>query len=290
MNTNSSVPLVLPIFSLVMATYGRSNELLQFLLQLHHQIFSRFELIVVDQNPDDRLAAILEPYRGSFPLIHIRCDIGQSRARNLGLQTIRGEIVAFPDDDCWYPPGLLHKISQRFDQKIEVDGIACRITDDFGNDYPGFSTQPGPIKKCNVWGRGSGPGTFFRRSVVDAVGKFDETLGAAPGNRWASSEDIDYLLRALEHGFRIDYEPDLIVHHPNPLRQGYAVLIDRALDYGSGMGRVWHKHRFPIHYVFYRLSRSLGGAIISFLKGNPLRARYQWLSFIGKWYGWHDRA
>ena len=36
---------------------------------------------------------------------------GLSRARNAGLRMIAGDIVSFPDDDCWYPPDLLQRVA-----------------------------------------------------------------------------------------------------------------------------------------------------------------------------------
>src|SRR5574340_342784 len=94
-------------FSLVLATVGRTAELERFLDALERQTCPDFELLVIDQNPDDRLRPILNRHRGRFEIKHTRSATGLSRARNVGLRLARGEIVAFPDDDCWYPTTLL---------------------------------------------------------------------------------------------------------------------------------------------------------------------------------------
>jgi glycosyltransferase involved in cell wall biosynthesis len=90
-------------FSLVLATVGRTQEVARFLDSLARQTYRDFELIVVDQNPDDRLVELLRPFELRFPIIHLRCERGVSRARNLGPKYVSGDIVGFPDDDCWYP-------------------------------------------------------------------------------------------------------------------------------------------------------------------------------------------
>ena len=54
---------------------------------------------MIDQNPDDRLLAVLEPYAGTLTLRYLagrRRD--NSRAFNVGLAHITGDIIAFPDD------------------------------------------------------------------------------------------------------------------------------------------------------------------------------------------------
>src|SRR5271168_3016732 len=96
-------------FSLIVATIGRTEEFGFLLQSLAEQTFRDFELIVVDQNSDDRLIPFLEHWNGTVAglantpgslsaIIHLRCAPGVSRARNLGLQYCTGEILAFPDD------------------------------------------------------------------------------------------------------------------------------------------------------------------------------------------------
>ena len=56
-------------FSLILATVDRVTELERFLSSLDRQTCRDFELIVVDQNPDDRLVPILAPYQASFLIV-----------------------------------------------------------------------------------------------------------------------------------------------------------------------------------------------------------------------------
>src|SRR5215212_6065170 len=101
-------------FSLILGTIERSDELNYILASLGTQTYQNFELIVVDQNPDERLAPILGPYKDKFPIVHLRSGKGLSRAKNLGLSHVSGDIVGFPDDNCQYPSDLLEKVAQFF--------------------------------------------------------------------------------------------------------------------------------------------------------------------------------
>lgn len=100
-------------FSLILATIGRTEELKRFLASLDKQTLRRFELIMADQNPDDRIKPLLEPYQDHFPIMHLHrpTERGASKARNVGLQHANGDVLTFPDDDCWYLPQLLEKIA-----------------------------------------------------------------------------------------------------------------------------------------------------------------------------------
>ena len=94
-----------PSFDLVVATVGRTDELGRLLDSLAAQDYERLRVVVVDQNDDERLAPILAGR--ALQLEHVRSVRGLSRARNAGLRLIEGDVVAFPDDDCTYPHGLL---------------------------------------------------------------------------------------------------------------------------------------------------------------------------------------
>ena len=273
-------------FSLIMATLGRTHEVDGFLASLDAQSYRDFELIVVDQNPDDRLVPLLKPRRERFPLIYLRSAPGLSLARNIGLRRATGEVVGFPDDDCRYSPHFLDWIARFLKEHPRADGISGRVADEDGSSDARFDPAPGPIDLANAWRRTSSVSLFVRKRVVETVGGFDETLGVGAETPWRGAEDIDYALRAVRAGFEIRYDPDLVVFHPNPLRYGYRKLAGRAHAYGAGIGRVWRKHDYPTRLVTYHLLRPLGGAVLSIVTGRRDKALFHWSAFRGRLYGW----
>ena len=60
------------MFSLVLATKNRVNEVERFLRSLTTQTHENFELVLVDQNPDDRLLELVKSYGQKFPIIHLK--------------------------------------------------------------------------------------------------------------------------------------------------------------------------------------------------------------------------
>jgi len=288
-------------FSLVLATVGRTNELERFLSSLDSQSNRAFELVVVDQNKDQRLAPILEPYQKKLSILHCVSRSGLSRARNVGLEHATGSVVSFPDDDCWYPPDLLERVALFFCDHPEMAGLSGRLADrprqvgescaeDQKNiGAPRFDRRAGLLDKANVWRRTCSVTLFLKSSVVGEVGEFDESLGLGAGTLWAGGEDIDYPLRALKAGFRIYYSPDLVVFHPTSPGHDPSELADRGYRYGAGIGRVWRKNSYPVWLVVYHLSRPVGGALLNLVRGRLPEARYHLAAFRGRLRGWRSR-
>ncbi len=277
-------------YSLILATICRTCEVDRFLKTLDYQAHREFELIVVDQNKDERLLPILAAYSGRFPILHLKSEPGLSRARNVGLRHVTGDVVAFPDDDCWYPPRLLERISELFCDHPELDGFTARMTDERGRSgATRFDKEPGLLGQTNVWKRVASITLFLRRSVIEAVGEFDEALGVGAGTIWAGGEDIDYALRAVECGFKVYYRPDVCVFHPSyptPPEYDYAKLAERAYGYGAGIGRVWRKHNYPLWFVAYYLLRPVGGVVLSLVQGDKGKARFYFNALRGRLRGW----
>ena len=104
-----------PKISLVLGTLGRTEQLQFFLEKVSVQSYANFEIIIVDQNIDDRVDKLLIDYIPRLAITHLRAQPGLSKARNLGLKSCSGDIIAFPDDDCWYPPDLLASVVKWLD-------------------------------------------------------------------------------------------------------------------------------------------------------------------------------
>ncbi|MEN6324803.1 MAG: glycosyltransferase [Syntrophomonas sp.] len=275
-------------FSLVLATVDRTYELGRFLYHLDQQSCRDFELIIVDQNTEDILLPVLEPYSDSFPLIHLRSlQRGVSRARNLGIKYARGEIIGFPDDDCWYHPDCLDNISKFFARHRKWDGLSgCTINSAGIHSLSRYDARAGEINSFNIWCRTTASSLFLRKYVVESVAGFNEELGGGSGTPFGSSEDIDYPLQAIKKGFKIFYNPEFKVYHPDP----YSCLEEKAFKrvyfYGIGMGRVLRKHQYPFWFLLYYLARALGGLTIGIVSGNSAKIKYHFLSFKGRVYGW----
>lgn len=160
--------------SLVVATLGRTVELEKLFRSLSAQDRLDFEVILVDQNPDKRLQDLTEN-GWPFEVNWIRKpDIrGLSRARNIGWRVARGELIIFPDDDCWYPPWLLSRGVDLVSAK-QADILTGRASDEQGRDINGRYAQAAHrINRSNVWISGIEWVMFFSKASLIAVDGFD---------------------------------------------------------------------------------------------------------------------
>lgn len=270
-------------FSLVTPTLGREKELERLLDSLLEQSFDDFEIILVDQNPDGRLDPLVSRYRDVLHLHHLRSPRrGASRARNTGLARCRGEIVAFPDDDCWYPRDLLERVDRFFTRHPEVDALCTRLVDGRGAScILDFDTEPGPIDRINVWRRSIESTMFLRRESTRRLW-FDESLGTGSGTPWGSGEGTDYLLQLMDRGASLYYDPEIVVMHDPPVPPFDERAMRRAYTYGCGMGRVLKKHKYPAGAKLRLLGVPLGQALRSAAGAKGGAARYHLRVFGGR--------
>jgi len=270
----------LPSFDLVVATVGRVEELERLFDSLAGQTHRRFRILLVDQNEDERLAAVV-PRRDDMELIHLRSERGLSRARNKALRELAANLVAFPDDDCVYAPDLLERVATRFAADSTLNGLTGRAVGPDGHSSPSWKTNAAELTDDNLWNRAISYTIFLQRELIGAVGRFDEQLGLGSGTPWSSGEEIDYLIRALRAGGRISYDPELTVTHgvpslaPSELRgQGYRD--------GASVGYIMRKHRYPARVRGRMLVRPVGGAILALLRRDAAQSRFQLATLRGR--------
>ena len=240
-------------------------------------------MIMVDQNPDDRLAPVVDAYGDLYPILHRRTErVGASAARNEGLRYSCSDVVAFPDDDCRYPPDLLEKVARFFDRHPEIDGLTGRLVDEQGqSSILDFDLEPGPLDAINVWTR-SIEATIFVRGKSARRFRFDETLGRGSGTAWESGEGTDYLLQLLSEGASLYYDPSLGVIHPQPVPPYDAKAMRRAYEYGCGKGRVLSKHGYPLRAMVGTLVEPLKRAMVCAASLRTAQAYYHWNVLRGR--------
>ncbi len=277
-----------PTFSLLLCTLNRTKEVGEFFdaLKLQQYPLENVTVVVVDQNPDDRLVPFIQAAQEFCTVVHLRSKIGLSRARNVGLPHCTGDIVAFPDDDCWYPPQLLAQIADYFAQHPQKTGVSVKPTDGKGNISVGrFTNVAASLNKQNVWQLACSISVFYKRAVIEAVGGFDENLGVGAGTPWGSGEDTDYPLRVLQNGFEIEYIPSIEVHHPQVVLEYSGNAFKRGFSYGAGMGYVLRKHHYGFFACLRHIIRPLGGALLSLVKGRIGKARFHGAVARGRVWG-----
>ena len=140
-----------PDFSLIVGTLGRTEPLRLFLDSLREQPDCTFEVILIDQSAQGLPDGFTDGC--GFSVRVFRRSPGLSACRNFGLQHAVGRFVAFPDDDCEYPSGLLGSIRAEFLREPALGGISTLVTDRAGRFSAGgyMASAPCRMTPGNIW-------------------------------------------------------------------------------------------------------------------------------------------
>lgn len=274
------------MISLIVSTRNRLAELDRLLTSLEVQSYKEFEVLIVDQNSDGRLVPLVNR-RSALKIRHLRSQPGVSVGRNAGLQLFDGDLVAFPDDDCWYSDRLLQDVVAWFSTHTEFDGLVTGLRNERNQLLvPKFAPQRGRCTKKSIIQCGTTNNIFMRRHVAMQVGFFRADMGPGAPTPYQSGDDLDYLIRMVENNFGVWYEPELTVYHPD--FNAEERLRRTTYSYAQSVGRVWRLHNFPWYWCLGQIVfRSLGGAVLSLCKGDFVRS-YDYLvraagQFLGYW-------
>jgi glycosyltransferase involved in cell wall biosynthesis len=267
-------------FSLIMATYGRSNEIENFLISLKNQTYKNFELIVIDQNEDDKAYKIIKKFENDINIIYLKVNFkGLSKARNYGLNYASGQIIAFPDDDCEYPSNLLENVKNFFENNDFE--IFCVLAIDKFKSKESLGRWFKKSKKINIINFMRvcpSPCLFIRKKEKL---EFDENFGI--NSKFYSSEETDLVFRLLKKGYKGYFERKIFIYHPYKEDSK-----ERAYYYGIGMGAFFRKHlkndfRLVIPFVENLIIRPIGGMILNVFRKEKFLKNYY--SFKGRWKG-----
>lgn len=274
--------------SFVLATINRVEENERFIHSLTLQSNENIELVIVDQNTDVRLLSLIEKFKESINIIYLKSEPGLSRARNLGIKYCSGSVIAFPDDDCWYPAELISEIILAIKTYEEFDIFTCQAVD---KSYSTLSKQRKQsiyeILKPDVIGKGLAISfcLFFRKNVIDKVGEFNEEIGVGASTLYGAGEESDYLYRALNNGFRICHFPELQVFHPRK-DSDEDLVFSRATSYGFGIGYVMKKNRVNFVLIFRLFLIRIILSLLYLTRFNFRNAAYYYTWAINLMKGW----
>ena len=167
----------IPLFSIILPTYGVESYIAQALTCLRNQTYSDFEALVVNDASPDHSAAIAQRVADSderIRIIHHADNQGLSAARNTGISYAKGRYITFFDPDDTYEPQLLEKVAESLDrQRAQI--ILFGHTEDVYNEA-GEITQslayPVPISSSKEPPEESSAGSSAIPSATSATHEY----------------------------------------------------------------------------------------------------------------------
>lgn len=248
-----------PLISIVLATRDRANSLSiagDSLLELD---YPHYEIILVDNAPQTaetqgyflkNQARFMEK---NVALRYVREDIpGLAVAHNRGLESVRGSIVAFTDDDVVLDRHWLAEILYGFKAApsvgcvtglvipLELQTPAQVLFEEFGGFTKGFTKQiydlddhqpANPLFPYAAGRFGTGANMAFKTELLLKAGGFDPALGT--GTPALGADDMAAFFQTIIQGHQLVYQPTAVVYHQH--RRTYEGLRKQMFGYGTGL-------------------------------------------------------
>ena len=194
----------MPRVSVIIPTYNQADWLKECLESLTKQTYKDFETIVINNHSTDHTSDVIE----SFPelgITHILFNNGGiiGAARNKGIDTAKGDLIAFLDsDDTWLETKLADVIDE-FNKQPSID-IVCNDEIFMGNDE--VEGKPYPSGDATSYLELLlGPNCMSTSAVTVKKARLKDAKGFSEEKLLAGVEDYDLWLRLLKNGCKAFY-------------------------------------------------------------------------------------
>jgi len=249
--------------SVVVPTYHRAEDLAELFGSLLRQTVMPFEVIIVDDTPNNTISGLCEEYKTLFKSVGSKLTYTRNLrersltiSRNLGVKLAEGELVMFFDSDVVLYPDYIEKILEVFrkypnalgvqgwivnSRKDKLDRLSQILNRVFFLDHSAkdsckFSEYPAILTKIINCEHLSGANMTYKREVFSEF-KFDESL-----EKYCYMEDV-----LFSHPVFKKYPKGLFI-------TPYAKCIHKSSEIGrierKGLERLKNQHR---KYVLIKL-------------------------------------
>jgi glycosyltransferase involved in cell wall biosynthesis len=226
-----------PKVSVIVCTHKGSATLVPCLESIMALDYPDFEVLVVNDGDDRRVAEIA----GSYPRVrHLPTEHeGLGAARNTGAREATGSIFTYTDDDCVVEPDWLKWIVSQF---LEDPSLGCA-------GGPNLPPPPETATRARVAAAPGGPSHVLlsdtraehlpgcnlsvRREVFAKVGGFHTVFRSA-------GDDVDFCWRVLAAGYGLGFHGAAFVWHHR--RFTYRAYFKQQIGYGKAEALLMPMH------------------------------------------------
>ncbi|MEM6704660.1 MAG: glycosyltransferase [Acidobacteriota bacterium] len=251
MSVDTQAPRAEPLFSVVVPTYGRPEQLVACVRSLARLDYSRrsFEIVIVDDGSPESPEEAVRSVDPDLSLRVVRQEnAGPAMARNHGARLARGRYVAFVDDDCRPRESWLRALEGALEDDPE-SLVGGRIENALSRNLCSEASQLLVSFLYEYFDGSAGrPRMFCSNNLALARARFLESGGFDESMRRAAAEDRELCDRWHFRGKQLRYVEDAVVDHHH--RMGLRKYWRQHFNYGRGA------------YLFHRIrQRDQRGAL-----------------------------
>lgn len=235
-----------PFVSIIIPVFNDPLRLKMCLQALEVQTYPQnlYEVIVVDNGSDEPIQPIVDTFTQARA--EYETKPGSYAARNKGISTAKGTILAFTDADCippadWVENGVISLLRTpgcgivAGPVKIFVSNPAKPTIVELHESLMAFPKEQQNEKLLSV----VTANVFTFKHVVESVGPFNAELKSIGDKEWTE--------RVVSHGYQIVYSEDVYVAHP--ARSSLRELYQRSVRIAGGFYDKRKHQRSPIRVV-----------------------------------------
>lgn len=266
---------------LLVATIGRVEELDRLLTSLEAQTYKKFRILLADQNPPGFLDDMLARHQGLSIERIVLPSQGVSIARNVLLEHAAGDIIVFPDDDCWYAPDTLERVCEAFAEYPTCGallGVWTSSPKEIAHGMP-----EGIVSRAGLFNLAGTCVQFYRKEAVTGI-RFDPLLGPGTGLPYGCGEDTDYLLIVSAHA-EVRRYAKIRVFHPSPKENQPSP--QKVASYAAGRMYLLKKHKFSKLFVLFNVLYPLCLAPVEFVRYGKKQGAYRLRMFFERLRHWN---
>jgi len=213
------------LVSVIIINFNGKEFLKRLFSSLLRTNYREFEIILVDNaSSDGSIEFVKESFKDNRIAIIVNDkNLGPSAARNIGFGRVKGEFVAFLDNDTEVDSEWLSELVKVFDSDSKIAVAQCKLLDmvernrfDYAGDYLtpfGFlyeraqhNVDRGQFDSVEDIFSAKSAATMIKSSIYKELGMHDDSY-------FIFMEETDFCFRAWLAGYRVVFVPKAIVWH-----------------------------------------------------------------------------
>lgn len=218
---NNSVSVIIP-------TFNSEQTIIDCLSSVTTQTKNLLEVIVVDNNSQDKTIEVAKEQKGPIKVISQNKNLGFSKANNIGVAASHGEYLMFLNPDTKVTSGAIDKMLEFYQIHTDAGVVAPKLIDGQGQVQPSVRKLPTiwrAVKEYYFHFKNEyqayvpetkddyvvvesvvGAAMLIKKSVYQKVGGFDNRF-------FLYYEDLDLCKKILQSGLKIYYLPQVMIKH-----------------------------------------------------------------------------
>ncbi len=216
------VPAVQPMLAVVMVLFEKFELTMLSLCALRDNYPGAIELILIDNASTDDTPRIGDYVEGAKILLLAK-NIGYAKACNLGLAEAGCPYVLLLNNDIELGHGAIAAAIARLQSDVRIGAVGAKIIRTHGRlqeagsivwqdgAVTGYMRDASPLAPEANFVRDvdfcSGVFLLCRAGLIESLGGFDADFSPA------YYEDVDLCIRIAAAGYRVVYDPKVVVHH-----------------------------------------------------------------------------